>query len=91
VPKPKPKLEAVKVKNGLGVDLSHIGSGISGGGAIPGYFTHSGTEYSWLFTPRGSRKGKERAEPEPEPFEKVTTPTFVLEQRADGFRTTNAK
>jgi protein phosphatase 1 regulatory subunit 37 len=79
VPKPKPKPEALRVKNGLGLDLSHIGSGINGGGAVPSYFIPNGTEDSGLLTPRGSRKGKERAEPEPEPFEKVTTPTFVLE------------
>jgi hypothetical protein len=77
VPKPKPKPEALRVKNGLGLDLSHIGSGINCGGAIPGYFTPSGMEDSGLLTSRGSRKGKERAEPEP--FEKVTTPTLVLE------------
>jgi hypothetical protein len=79
VSKPKPKPEALRVKNGLGLDLSHIGSGINGGGAIPGYFTPSGMEDSGLLTPRERRKGKERAEPEPEPFEQVTTPMFVLE------------
>jgi hypothetical protein len=78
VPKPKPKPEALRVKNGLGLDLSHVGSGINGDGAIAGYFTPRGMKDSGLLTSRGSRKGKERAEPEPEPepFEKVMTPTF---------------
>jgi hypothetical protein len=76
VPKPKPKLEVLRVKNGLGLDLSHVGSGINGDGAIAGYFPSRGMKDSGLLTSRGSRKGKERVEPEPEPFEKVTTPTF---------------
>jgi hypothetical protein len=43
VPKPKPKPEALRVKNGLGLDLSHIGSGINGGGAVSGYLMEQRT------------------------------------------------
>jgi protein phosphatase 1 regulatory subunit 37 len=59
---------------GLGLNLADLTP--RGGGALVA--SALGTESPGLLTPRGSVKGKARAEPEPEPFEQVTTPTFVL-------------
>jgi protein phosphatase 1 regulatory subunit 37 len=71
--KPKP------FRAGLGLNLNDLtprGSIASAGGVFGA--GAGGMESPGLLTPRGSLKGKERAEPEPVTFEQVTTPTFVL-------------